>query len=169
MFCNSSSEREVLLYTFDKHTPESHSVDHSSRGLKLQQQAAVQAAVRMHPMASSTDVRRNLHLVEKKRRDENYISPSKKRTVQREVAKERRKVLSEFTNGEQIDRTEGSLTRMSASKSWLQSTTGQVVRISSFISWSASVISSKKRLGLPMIQLHSFCCMRPAPSIPSGR
>jgi hypothetical protein len=86
--------------------PESHSVDHSSRCLKLQQQAAVQAAVRMHPMASSTDVCRNLHIVDKKRLDEVYISPAKKRTVQREVAKERRKVLLEFTNGEQIDRTE---------------------------------------------------------------
>ncbi len=63
-------------------------------------------------MVSSTDVRRNLNLVDKKRRDEVYISPAKKRTVQREVAKERRKVLSEFTSGEEIDRTEGSLTRM---------------------------------------------------------
>jgi hypothetical protein len=66
----------------------------------------------MHPMATSTNVRRNLRLVDKKRRDEVYVSPAKKRTVQREVAKERRRVLSEFTNGEQIDRTEGSLTRM---------------------------------------------------------
>jgi hypothetical protein len=68
--------------------------------------------VRMHPMASATDVRRNLHLVEKKRRDEIYISPSKKKSVQREVAKVRRKVLSKFTSGERIDRTEGSLTWM---------------------------------------------------------
>ncbi len=63
-------------------------------------------------MANSTDVRRNLNLVDKKRRDEVYISPAEKRTVQHEVAKERRKVLSEFTSGEQIDRTEGSITRM---------------------------------------------------------
>ncbi len=107
-----TNKTEVLLYTFDKHTPDSHSAVHSSRGLKLPQQAAVQAAVRMHPMASSTDVRRNLNLVDKKRRDEVYFSPAKKRTVQREVAKERRKVLSELTSGEHIDRTEGSLTRM---------------------------------------------------------
>jgi hypothetical protein len=107
-----SNEKEVFLYTFDKHTPESHSANHSARGLKLPQQAAVQAAVRMHPMASSTDVRRNLNLADKKRRDEVYISPAKKRTVQREVAKERRKVLSEFTGGEPIDRSEGSLVRM---------------------------------------------------------
>ena len=102
------NEKEVFLYTFDKHTPESHSADHSARGLKLLQQAAVQATVRVHPMASSTDVRRNLNLADKKRRDEVYISPAKKRTVQREVAKERRKVLSEFTGGESIDRSEGS-------------------------------------------------------------
>ncbi len=107
-----TNETEVLLYTFDKHTPESHSANHSSRCLKLQQQDAVQAAVRMHPMASSTNVRRNLNLVDKKRQDEVYIFPAKKRTVQREVAKERRKVLSEFTSGEKIDRTEGSLTSM---------------------------------------------------------
>jgi hypothetical protein len=58
--------RKYFLYTFDKHTPESHLADHSPRGLKLPQQAAVQAAVRMHPMASSTDVRRNLNLADKK-------------------------------------------------------------------------------------------------------
>ncbi len=105
-----TTEGDVLLYTIDKYTPESHSADHSSRCLKLQQQAAVQAAVRMHPMVSPTDVSRNLHLVEK--RNEVYISPAKKRTVQREVAKEHRKVISEFTSGKQIDRMEGSLTRM---------------------------------------------------------
>ena len=77
-----TTERDVFLYTFDKHTPESHSADHSARGLKLPQQAAVEAAVRMHPMASATDVRRNLNLADKKRRDEVYISPSKKRTLQ---------------------------------------------------------------------------------------
>ena len=107
-----TTERDVFLYTFDKHTPESHSADHSARGLKLPQKAAVEAAVRMHPMASATDVRRNLNLADKKRRDEVYISPSKKRTVQRVVCQERRKVLSEFAGGESIDRSEGSLTRM---------------------------------------------------------
>jgi hypothetical protein len=50
-----TTEREVLLYMIDKHTPESHAADHSLRCLKLQQQAAVEAAVRMHPMASSTN------------------------------------------------------------------------------------------------------------------
>ncbi len=46
-------ENELNLYTIDKHTAESHSADYSARGLTLPQQAAVQAAVRMHPMASS--------------------------------------------------------------------------------------------------------------------
>jgi hypothetical protein len=107
-----SNEKEVSLYTFDKHTPESHSADYSARGLKMPQQAAVEAAVRMHPMASSTDVRRNLNLADKKRRDDIYISPQKKRVVQRVVAKERERVLAEFTGGESVDRSEGSLTRM---------------------------------------------------------
>ncbi len=91
-----TTEREVFLYTHDKHTPDSHSMDHVARDLTLPQKEAVQAAVRMHPMASASDVRRSLHLVEKKPRDEVYIPPSKKRYVQREVAKARSDVLSEF-------------------------------------------------------------------------
>ena len=63
-------------------------------------------------MASASDVRRSLNLVEKSRRDEVYISPSKRRAVQREVGKVRGEVLAEFSCGERIDRTEGSLTRM---------------------------------------------------------
>ncbi len=169
---NEKELREVLLYTFDKHTPESHLVDHSSRGLKLPQKGAVQAAVRMHPMASSTDVRRNLHLVDKKRRDEVYISPAKKRTVQCEVAKEHRKVLSEFNNGEQIDRTEGSLTRM-CEKIYIQKRVAEHNRPGgAHLQLHQPVCLGyqfKKGVSLPIIQLHSLCCMGPAQSTPSGR
>jgi hypothetical protein len=107
-----TNESEVFLYTHGKHTPESHQKDQIVRGLKLPQKAAVQSAVRVHPMASASDVRRSLNLVEKSRRDEVYISPSKKRAVQREVSRVRGEVLAEFSCGERIDRTQGSLTRM---------------------------------------------------------
>jgi hypothetical protein len=154
------NETELLLYTFDKHTPESHSADHSSRCLKLQQQVAVQAAVRMHLMASPTDVGGNLNLVDKKQLDEVYISPAKKRTVQREVANERRKVLSEFTSGEQIDRTEGSLTRM-CEKIYIQKLVaehnmpgGAHLQLYQQVCLGYQF---KKGLGLPIIRLHSFC------------
>jgi hypothetical protein len=95
----------------------------------------------MHPMASSTDVRRNLHVVDKKRRDEVYISHAKKTTVQREVAKERRKVLPEFTNGEQIDRTEGSLTRL-CDKIYIQ-----------------KLVAEHNRPGGAHFQLHQAVCL----------
>jgi hypothetical protein len=52
--------------------------------------------------------------VDKARRDEVYISPTKGRAVRREVAKVCQEVLSEFSCGEKVDRTEGSLTRMCA-------------------------------------------------------
>jgi hypothetical protein len=52
--------------------------------------------------------------VDKTRRDDVYISPSKGRAVRREVAKVRQEVLSEFSCGEKVDRTEGSHTRMYA-------------------------------------------------------
>ncbi len=67
-----STETEVFLYTHGKHTPKSHTRDHVTRGLKLQQKEAVQSAVRVHPMASASDVCQSLNLVEKLRRDEVY-------------------------------------------------------------------------------------------------
>ncbi len=72
-----------------KHKPESHSKDRARRGLKLPQKAAVASAVRVQPMATPADVRRSLNIVDKARRDEVYISPSKGRAVGREVAKVR--------------------------------------------------------------------------------
>ena len=94
-----TTDREVFLYTNEKHTPDSHSMEHTVRGFILPQKQALQSAVRMHPMASATDVRRSLHLVEKKRREKVYISPSKQRFVRREVYKVRGEVLSEVSFG----------------------------------------------------------------------
>jgi hypothetical protein len=65
--------------------------------------------------------------VEKKRRDEVYISPSKKRTVQREVAKQHRKVLSEFRVANRVIERRAVLPVCAirfTSRIWLQSTTG---------------------------------------------
>jgi hypothetical protein len=60
----NDGKRRIFLYTYDKHTPESHAAETLARGLTLPQKEAVQTAVRMHPMASATNVRRSLHLVE---------------------------------------------------------------------------------------------------------
>jgi hypothetical protein len=63
-------------------------------------------------MSSSSDVRRSLNLSDSSARDRVYISPSKSKLVRRESAKVREAVLSKYTHGERIDKTEGSLTRM---------------------------------------------------------
>jgi hypothetical protein len=109
-----TTPKEVQLFAHGKHTPESHSKDHSLRGLKLAQKAAVASAVRVQPMATAADVRRSLNIVDKARRNEVYIIPTKGRAVGREVAKVSKEVLSEFSCGEKVNRTEGSLTRMCA-------------------------------------------------------
>ncbi len=111
-------------------------------------------------MASSTDVRRSLHLVEKKRRYEVYISPSKRRILQREVAKVRGAVLPEFSFGERIDRTEGSLTRMCEKifiKKLVEDTISRMVSISSCTTLSVSAISSIKGLSKPFFRRLSSC------------
>ena len=104
------SPNEVHLFAHGKHTAESHSQDHSVRGLKLPQKAALEAAVRVQPMATGADLRRSLNLLPLPQRDEVRISPAKNRSVVREVSKMRKDVLSEF--GEHVDRKEGSLTRL---------------------------------------------------------
>ena len=112
-----TTESDVFLYTHGKHTEDSHSSENTARQesrprLTLQQQAAVQDVVRSHPMSSSSDVRRSLNLSDSSARDRVYISPSKARLIRRESAKVREAVLSKYTHGERIDKTEGSLTRM---------------------------------------------------------
>ncbi len=52
--------------------------------------------------------------MDKALRHEVYISPTKGRAIGREVAKVRKEVLSEFSCGEQVNRTESSLTRICA-------------------------------------------------------
>ena len=91
-----------------KHDADSHAVD-NSRGMRLEQRAAVQSVARAHPTSSATQVRRNLGIQEKSV----YVSPSKHRQVHRMVKHVRETVFNNFTGGESIENAEGSLTRMS--------------------------------------------------------
>ncbi len=43
-----TTERDVYLYTYEKHTPEMYVVETIARGFTLPQLEAVQSAVRMH-------------------------------------------------------------------------------------------------------------------------
>jgi hypothetical protein len=61
-------------------------------------------------MASATDVRRGLEL---RAQENEENSPSKRRLVQRAVAKARSRALEPFNQGERINGDEGSLTRLS--------------------------------------------------------
>ena len=92
-----------------KHDADSHAVD-NSRGMRLEQRAAVQSVARAHPTSSATQVRRNLGIQEKSV----YVSPSKHRQVHRMVKHVRETVFNNFTGGERIENAEGSLTRMSS-------------------------------------------------------
>ncbi len=67
---------EVTLQCQGKHTHESHDIQ---RAFTLQQRAAVHQVVLANPLASSTEVRRNLDLQEKAV----YVSPTKSRAVAR--------------------------------------------------------------------------------------
>lgn len=93
-----------------KHDANSHAADHS-RGLNLKQRAAVQSVARAHPSSSATQIRRNLGIQEKVV----HVSPSKHRQVLRVVKQVRETVFSNFTGGQRVDNSEGSLTRLSAS------------------------------------------------------
>ena len=77
------------------------------RGLKLPQKAALEAAVRVQPMATGADLRRSLNLLPLPQRDEVRISPAKNSTVVREVAKVRNDDLLEH-----VDCKEGSPMRL---------------------------------------------------------
>ncbi len=90
-----------------KHDANSHDAD-QSRGLNLQQRAAVQSVARAHPTSSATQVRRNLSIQEKVV----HVSPSKHRQVLRVVKQVRETVFGNFTSGQHVDNSEGSLTRL---------------------------------------------------------
>ena len=90
------------------YTPESHAKDIFSRGFTLQQRAAIQQVVRANPLASSTEVRRNLALQEKAV----YVSPTKSRAVARLTSQARADVMERYTGGRQVEDTQGALTRM---------------------------------------------------------
>jgi hypothetical protein len=88
----------------------SHDVDHS-RGLNLQQRAAVQSVALAHPTSSARQVRCNLGIQEKVVN----VSPSKHSQVLRVVKQVRETVFNNFTSGQRVDNSKGSLTRLSTS------------------------------------------------------
>ncbi len=62
-------------------------------------------------MASSSDVRGSLDLLDFTRQDHVYISHSESRHIRRESGRVRDAVRSKYTRGERINKMEGSLTR----------------------------------------------------------
>ncbi len=80
---------EWTLQCQGKHTPESHAKDNVSRGFTLQERAAIQQVVHVNPLASSTEVRRNLDLQEKAV----YFSPTKSQAVARLTIQARAEVM----------------------------------------------------------------------------
>ena len=99
-----------------KHDANSHDADHS-RGLNLKQRAAVQSVARAHPTSSATQIRCNLGIQEKVV----HVSPSKHRQVLRVVKQVRETVFSNFTSGQRVDNSKGSLTRLApplSSRHW---------------------------------------------------
>ncbi len=75
------SDSVMRLQCDGKHDSESHSVDNTRQGLRLEQRASVERVARAHPTSSATQVRRNLSIQELPV----YVSPSKHRHVQRVV------------------------------------------------------------------------------------
>ncbi len=73
-----------MLQTVGNHTPESHAFDNVKRGFTLAQSGAIEGLVHANPMASCTEVRRTLNL--QGLLDAVYISPSKRRAVQRAIS-----------------------------------------------------------------------------------
>ena len=103
------SDSVMRLQCDGKHDSESHSVDNTRQGLRLEQRASVERVARAHPTSSATQVRRNLSIQELPV----YVSPSKHRHVQRVVKQVRDTVFEKFTMGERVENSEGSLTRLS--------------------------------------------------------
>ena len=91
-----------------KHTAESHANDSIQRGFTLQERAAIHQVVRANPLASGTEVRRNLGL----QQNAVYVSPTKGRAVARLTSQARAQVLERFTGGKEVADTQGALTRI---------------------------------------------------------
>ena len=89
-----------------KHTPESNANENVSRGFTLQERA-IQQVVRANPLASSTELLRNLDLQEKAV----YVSPTKSRAVARLTTQARAEVMERYTGGKEVKDTQGALTR----------------------------------------------------------
>ena len=83
-------------------------MDNVTKFLTIPQTAAIEQMVATNPMASATNVRRGLDLLDD---EASKVSPSKQRMVQRAVARARSRVLEPFTQGKKLDGDQGSLTR----------------------------------------------------------
>ena len=98
------SPGQVSIYESDMHNATSHFVDRS-RHLTLQQKAAVEAAVRLHPLAQPKSVRRNLvHL----NRPELEVRPEQERSMRYLMKQVRGQITSESL-GVEVDGTYGTL------------------------------------------------------------
>ena len=98
------SPGNVTVYESQMHDLSSHVVDRSKH-LTLQQKAAVEAAVRMHPLAQPKSVRRNLCHLNQPGLD---IRPEQERNMRYLMKKVRTKITSESL-GVEVDGTYGSL------------------------------------------------------------
>ena len=105
-----TSSAIVKLESQGEHTLTSHVVDNVTKFLTIPQTAAIEQMVATNPMASATNVRRGLDLLDD---EASKVSPSKQRMVQRAVARARSRVLEPFTQGQKLDGEQGSLTRLS--------------------------------------------------------
>jgi hypothetical protein len=104
---NLKSDSVIRLQCICKHDSESHSVDNTLHGLRLEQRASLERVAQ--PTSSATQVQRNLSIQELPV----YVSPSKHCHVQRVVKQVRDTVFEKFTMAERVENSEGSLTCLS--------------------------------------------------------
>ena len=76
----------------------------------MHERAAIHQVVRANPLASGTEVRRNLGL--QQNLNAVYVSPTKGRAVARLTSQARAQVLERFTGGKEVADTQGALTRI---------------------------------------------------------
>ena len=106
-----ATEAVIKLESPGEHTAESHIQDKVSKFLTIQQSGALEQMVSTNPMVSSTTARRGLELLPD---PASKISPSKQRLVARAVSAARARALLPFSQGENLNGDEGSLTRLSS-------------------------------------------------------
>jgi hypothetical protein len=90
-----TSDSMIRLQCNGKHDSESHSVDYTRQGLRLEQRASVERVARAHPTSSATQVQRNLSIQDLPV----YVSLSKHRHMQRVVKQSARHRFREAQDG----------------------------------------------------------------------